>query len=78
LSDPRNDPGWLWFDAACTTQPAFDIDQYEGALTVPVPGTYSYTYRFSDDSGYNFIYGDFDPGTANGFSVNDLGTLTVW
>ena len=58
-----------------TRPPAY---QYEGALTVQTPGTYSYTYRFSDDFGYNFIYGDFDPGTANGFSVNDLGTLTVY
>ena len=78
LSDPRNDPGWLWFDAVCSAQISADVDEYAGILTVSDPGTYSFTYRFSEDYGYNFKYGDFDPGTANGFSVNDLGTLTVW
>ena len=54
-----------------------DNDEYRQTLTIGVADTYSYAYRFSDDGGINFMYCDFDPGTADGFRAADLGTLTV-
>ena len=53
----------------------FDNDEFKGTLTVTRPGTYSYAYRFSDDGGVSYMYGDFDPGTADGFSTTNLGTI---
>ena len=55
----------------------FDNDEYVMTLTVDVEGDYLYGYRFTDDDGYNFMYCDFDPGTADGFDPADLGQLTV-
>jgi hypothetical protein len=76
LSDPRNEPGWLWFDAIWNKQ-YYNNDEFMQILTVSQKGTYSFAYRFSDDNGFNFMYGDFDPGTADGFNVNNMGKLTV-
>jgi len=75
-SDPRVDPGWRWLDATWNLQ-FFDNDEFLRSLLIPTAGTYSYTFRFSDDGGTNFMYGDYDPGTANGFSPGNLGTVTV-
>jgi hypothetical protein len=47
------------------------------SLTVTTVGSYSYTYRFSEDAGFTFVYADFNPGTSDGFSAADLGSLTV-
>ena len=52
-------------------------DEFMQTLTVDVAGTYSYVYRFSEDGGYTFIFCDFQPGTSDGFSTDDLGSLTV-
>ena len=76
VSDPRNDPGWTWTTAVWNAQSSAN-DEFKQTLTVDASGTYSYAYRFSDDAQYNFMYCDFDPGTADGFSVLDLGVLTV-
>jgi len=47
------------------------------SLVIGAPGSYSYTFRFSDDGGTNYMYGDYDPGTADGLSPTNLGTVTV-
>ncbi|MFO0746289.1 MAG: MopE-related protein [Myxococcota bacterium] len=75
-SDPRNDPGWLWSTANWNKQ-FFANDEFMRTLVIPLPGTYSYAYRFSDDGGTNYMYGDYDPGTADGFQKANLGTITV-
>jgi hypothetical protein len=75
-SDPRNEPGWLWTRAVWHRQ-YWENDEYRGALTVSRAGVYSLVYRFSDDGGLNFMYCDFDPGTADGFTTGRMGTLTV-
>jgi hypothetical protein len=75
-SDPRNDPGWRWTTAVWHRQ-YYANDEFKQTLTVPTPGTWAYGYRFSDDGGRNFMYCDFDPGTADGFVVTSLGRLTV-
>ena len=78
-SDPRTSPGWLWFDA--TWNPSCpdcgNDDEFMRSLTVDVPGSYSYAYRFSSDGGYTFVYADLSPGTSDGFSAANLGSLTV-
>jgi hypothetical protein len=75
-SDPRTMPGWRWFDATWNKQ-FFDNDEFQGTLTIPQAGTWSYAYRFTDDGGIHFMYGDFDPGTADGLTTDKLGTATV-
>jgi hypothetical protein len=75
-SDPRNAPGWTWTTATWERQ-FFANDEFKQTLAVGASGTFSVAYRFSDDAGYNFMYCDFDPGTADGFSTLDLGVLTV-
>ena len=75
-SDPRSQPGWLWFDAGWRSQVSSD-DEFQGALTTSSAGTYAYAYRFTDDGGLNYMFCDLDPGTADGFSPTSLGRLTV-
>ena len=42
------------------------------------PETVAYCFRFSDDMGKNWIYADLAPGgSADGFSVASLPTITV-
>ncbi|TNF29669.1 MAG: hypothetical protein EP329_15250, partial [Deltaproteobacteria bacterium] len=76
-SDPRNEPGWRWSADTTWNRQFFDNDEFSGTFTVPTAGVYSYGWRFSDDAGLNYIYCDFDPGTADTFSVSNLGTVTV-
>jgi len=76
-SDPRNAPGWTWSDDTSWYAQYFDNDEFLGTFTIPEAGVYSYGWRFTDDAGLNYIYCDFDPGTADTFSVSDLGTVTV-
>jgi hypothetical protein len=78
-TDPRSTPGWLWFDAVWNVSCEYcgNDDEFMKSLTITTPGTYSYTYRFSEDGGFTFVYTDFNPGTSDGFSTGDLGTLTV-
>jgi hypothetical protein len=69
----------LWFDATWNFSCANcgNNDEFMLSLTMENPGTYSYTYRFSEDGNYTFVYCDYKPGLSDGFSVLDLGVLTV-
>ena len=78
-SDPRTTPGWRWVVA--TWNPSCpdcgNDDEFMESLTVTIPGQYSYAVRFSEDGGYHFTFCDLPPGTDDGFSSAELGTLTV-
>ncbi len=77
-SDPRTATGWTWLTAAYNTQNG-NNDEYLANLIAPVPGTYSYAYRFSLD-GTTATYCDLaDAGSNPGrtFDPTKLGVLTV-
>ncbi|HUU01662.1 MAG TPA: choice-of-anchor D domain-containing protein [Myxococcota bacterium] len=78
-SDPRTTPGWAWFDAVWNPScpDCGNDDEFMRSLTVDLPGSYSYAYRFSEDGGYTFVYADLLPGTTDGFSTAELGALDV-
>jgi hypothetical protein len=51
-------------------------------LTISTPGTYAYCYRYSEDNGMTYVYGDLDAnivtiGSTNGFSPDQTGTIIV-
>jgi len=84
-SDPRLDPGWVWVDADYNDEFAIN-EEYVGTLTAPAAGTYLYAFRYTDDGGFNYLYCDGGlweqaqggtPGTADGFQLDDLGSLDV-
>ncbi|MFT6395595.1 MAG: hypothetical protein ACJAYU_000337 [Bradymonadia bacterium] len=73
-----------WFEMTANT--SFDDvaagepnnDEYEVAITVDEPGTYSYVAGFTGDSGSSWVYCDLGPsGSADGFSSSNVGALTV-
>jgi hypothetical protein len=75
-SDPRSNPGWQWFPAWCDSNPSSGKDEFIATLTVPVAGTYAYTFRFSEDGGADFAYADLT-GSGDGFHTADLGVIYV-
>ncbi len=74
---PRFTDGWQWFGAGSYYRPYYDNDEYRTRLTIPDAGTYSYVFRFSEDGGLNWEYSDFEPGTADGFELGDMGRIIV-
>jgi hypothetical protein len=77
--DPR-----LWPDLFTWSSPTYnsghtgdDNDEYGTPLTVNAADAYHYVYRFGYETGVEWTYCDFDPGTTDGFDPNDLGDLTV-
>ena len=78
-SDPRNSL-WTWFSTSYNVQSG-NNDEYQGTMIAPpLPGTYSYTYRFSQDGGLTYTLADLDGAGANANLVFDpgvLGRLTV-
>lgn len=77
-SDPRAG-GWVWTNANYNSQTG-SFDEYAGQFVTPIDaGTYSYTYRFSMDSGTTWTLGDLD-GAGSGagpFSTAQMGEFTV-
>lgn len=73
------DGSWTYVSAPFSTNQNNNV--YAGSFTAPAPGTYSYAFRVSEDSGLSFTYCDKSgSGKANGlpsFSASDLGTMTV-
>ena len=76
-TDPVTDsPNWTWFAASFFTQSG-NNDEYIGSLIAPATaGSYDYAFRFSINDGNSFAYCDRD-GTANGYSFETAGDLTV-
>lgn len=79
-ANPENQAGWVYLAATFDSQVG-NNDQYRANATAPaVAGSYSYTYRFSLDSGVTWTYCD-----ANGagsipslwFEVTQLPLMTV-
>jgi hypothetical protein len=78
-TDPRTASGWTWVSALFNAQPNGTDDEYRVILTVPTPGSYSYSYRFSID-GITATYCDLDGAGSNPgltFDLTQLGVLTV-
>lgn len=77
--DPTTSNAWQWQTASFNVEVGND-DEYQGTLTVPAAGTYSYTFRFSLDGGLTWSFADTDGVGSNGgldFSATNLGVLTV-
>jgi len=80
-SDPRTSTQWRFVAASFSAQAGND-DEYVGRFSLPgsSAGTYSYTYRFSFDSGASFTYCDSNGSGSYGgltFEPAMLGTMTV-
>jgi hypothetical protein len=80
-SDPRDNADWTWIDAVFN-MPYVPDSEFMATFTVMSAGSYSYCFRFSDDGGLDWIYGDFDGNLAqaastNGFDPAGIGVLTV-
>ena len=79
-SDPRTDPSWVWFAASFNVQVG-NNDEYQRFFLAPaINGTYSYTYRFSVDTGQTYTAADLDGagwGAGPTFSPGNLGVMTV-
>lgn len=74
-TDARSDMTWVWANAAYHLDSG-NNDEFVAQLTIDQAGLYDYVYRYSRD-GMTWTYGDFDPGTADGYAVVDQGHLTV-
>ncbi len=51
-------------------------DEHMGTLTPSTEGSFGYAFRFSGDDGESWTYCDLS-GTDDGFSIDEMGTLTV-
>ncbi len=79
LSNPiDNDSAWTWETAVYNPYGHVAPNDYEymGKLSFTDPGTFSYTFRFSLDSGITWTVTDMD-GNYNGVQVDQLGVATV-
>ncbi|MBN2797532.1 MAG: lamin tail domain-containing protein [Deltaproteobacteria bacterium] len=75
-SVPGRDAGWRWVDGVWSEQ-AGAADLFVRSLALQHAGTYAVAWRFSRDGGDNWLYCDRSPGSSNGVSASDLGTLVV-
>ncbi|MBF5044192.1 MULTISPECIES: IPT/TIG domain-containing protein [Myxococcaceae] len=79
-SNPTLVTTWRFYDASYNVQVG-NNDEYQGSFTAPATiGAYSYTYRFSFDSGLNWTYCDLNGAGSNGslpLETTQLGVMTV-
>lgn len=74
---------WTWVDADYNVDvdglvPGdLSNDEYWQSVVPVASGTYRYAFRFSRDGGVSWRLCDIDPGSADGFSIDRTGTLTV-
>jgi hypothetical protein len=72
--------GWRFYDATYNTQ-YFVTDEFQASFVAPLAlGTFSTTYRFSNDGGALWTYCDVNGSGSNSgfnFEVFNLGTMTV-
>ncbi len=90
-SDPSQDASsWTWTDAHANTGYIGELsgepnnDEYMGMLTTPNElGSFDFAYRFSGDNGQTWLVCDRntglegEDGSANGYQVENAGSLTV-
>lgn len=74
-SDPASNPGWVWVEADFNVDSG-NNDEFVASLLPDAVGTYDYAYRYSTTNGRDWLYADLD-GTANGYSPDQAGSLTV-
>jgi hypothetical protein len=78
FANPQNESGYFWTNASFNVQSG-NNDEYQATFTVPMPGSYRYTARFSLD-GASWTYCDTDGAGSNvslDFSPALLGVMTV-
>jgi hypothetical protein len=83
-TDPAVDPSWTWVAGIPNpgygpASPGYEAnnDEYQAVLSVPVPGTYDFAFRFSGDSGATFTYCDGMPaGSSDGYTPANAGQMT--
>lgn len=79
-SDPRLLAGWHFVAATYNTQIGND-DEFQATLVAPdAPGPYSYTVRFTQDSGGRWTYCDLNGAGSNAgadFQLTALGSMNV-
>jgi hypothetical protein len=77
-SDPATAAGWTWIEGTYESDLGND-DQFRGQLasgSVRV-GVWDFAWRFTTTNGALWLYADLPPGTADGYSVQTAGSLTV-
>ena len=78
-SDPSSG-GWTWVTASYLNDVDHleldDADEYVTTLTISSAGDYSYAFRFSVDSGENWLFCDLD-GSTDGYETGNAGYLRV-
>lgn len=84
-TDPSIDPdSFTWVDAEYNTEfsppegtDEINNDEFQASIVEGTAGVYNYAYRFSGNDGAQWVYCDLDPGSEDGFSASNMGTLTV-
>lgn len=77
--NPEYQPGFTWINTTFNVQVGND-DEYQGSFTAPAVGSYGYLFRFSQDQGMSWTYGDRDGAGSNAgltFDFANEGALTV-
>ena len=74
-SNPATGTAWTWVNATFNTDTG-DNDEFRANLQPELPGSYDYAYRFSTNSGRDWVYADHD-GSSNGYDAAQAGTLNV-
>ena len=67
---------WINWNSTFYNLDVGNDDEYMGVLANLLPGTYYYTFRYSDDNGATYYYGGFNGGEWNG-TTNVSGVLTI-
>lgn len=71
---PGVDADWWWLPSPWLEDDGAN-DRWEAPLTLSQSGSYSVTFRFSDDGGLHWLYVDGDPATS--LDWMEMGTLDV-
>lgn len=74
-SDPASTTGWTWVDASYTVDSG-NNDEFRASLLPELVGEFDYAYRYSTTGGRDWVLADLD-GSANGYSPDQAGSLTV-
>jgi hypothetical protein len=76
-SDTPWDTNWTWVAATFNSQVMeLNNDEYVAQLTINSTGRYDYAYRYSLN-GVEWIYGDLNPGSTDGYTNTMAGDITV-
>uniref|UniRef100_UPI00404B5C41 hypothetical protein n=1 Tax=Flavobacterium sp. TaxID=239 RepID=UPI00404B5C41 len=75
-SENTNPNTWTNWNTTFYNLDVGNDDEYMGVLANLLPGTYYYTFRYSDDNGANYYYGGFNGGEWN-TATNVSGVLTI-